>query len=132
MSLKNEPVSVEIESCAPSYEQGTPVGVPCLRCASGRGIVGRTDPRGSVRVGGCHVAPPPWQTIVLAQANHSRLTVPPLESRSHARVQDVYGSPSRYVRKYVRNVTNPHENAPQGVDNATCKFHKKTTIRLEK
>ena len=27
MSLKNEPVSVEIESCAPSYEQGTPVGL---------------------------------------------------------------------------------------------------------
>jgi len=26
MSLKYEPVSVEIESCAPSYEQGTPVG----------------------------------------------------------------------------------------------------------
>ena len=25
MSLKNEPVSVEIESCAPSYKQGTEV-----------------------------------------------------------------------------------------------------------
>ena len=30
MSLKNEPVSVEIESCAPSYEQGTPVCMSVL------------------------------------------------------------------------------------------------------
>ena len=30
-SLKNEPVSVEIESCAPCYEQGTPVGLFIIR-----------------------------------------------------------------------------------------------------
>ena len=34
MSLKNEPVSVEIESCAPSYEQGTPVGLFIIRSLS--------------------------------------------------------------------------------------------------
>ena len=31
MSLKNEPVSVEIESCALSDEQGTPVGLFIIR-----------------------------------------------------------------------------------------------------
>ena len=31
MSLKNEPVSIEIESCAPSYEQGNPVGLFIIR-----------------------------------------------------------------------------------------------------
>ena len=31
MSLKNEPVSVEIESCAPSHEQGTTVGLFIIR-----------------------------------------------------------------------------------------------------
>jgi len=67
----------------------------------------------SERVGGCHAAPPPWHTIFLAQANHPRLTVPLLECRFHARVQDAYESHSRYVRNPKRNVTNPHENPPQ-------------------
>ena len=64
MSLKNEPVSVEIESCAPSHEQGTTVGLFIIR--SPYDNVGHPLYRGTSLMRSCLLLGPYGKTMLRA------------------------------------------------------------------